>query len=339
MPEVAAQPPALSVTQADIHGAFRTLCGRDILPAELDRYSKLCETYKWNHYSLLMHLMCHAEAQGRLEFPEIVKSGVMTAAPLHNGMTIFGPISDLFVTHAIKRKGQWEPHEEKVMRQLVKPGMQALDLGANIGYFTAVLSEVVGADGKVWAVEAAPRLCECLKKSSEFNHWKNVEILNVAASNNERELLMGYNFVNFGGSTVYELPPGHALDTLWQAKVTARRLDDVLPAQEKIDFIKMDIEGHEGHALTGMKKIFERGRPRMLFEYTPAALNQGPLPARQMFEWMEALGYKFETVKKLCRIDGDLAEYVKEKGLHTAGILQATQQGGYEQWNLVCVAQ
>ena len=332
-----APPASYPVTLEDIRGAFITLCGRPATAEEEAHLARQRDLYKWNHYSLLIHILCYKEAQNRLEFPLMVKSGVMVEAPLHNGMTLYGPISDLFVTHTIRRKGQWEPHEEAVLRRIVRPGMRALDIGANIGYFTAVLSEVVGPQGHVWAVEAAPRLAECLKKSIEKNNWKNVTLLTVAASTGSAELMIGYSFTNFGGSTVFVNPPGRISDPLWEDPVSARRLDDTLPEATRLDFIKMDIEGHEGHALAGMERILKEGKPTILFEYTPAALEQGPLPPGKLFAWLEQWGYKFETIKAL-KDEPHPYERIVTSGLSSTQILQATQVGNYPQWNLVAAA-
>ena len=59
--------------------------------------------------------------------------------------------------------GTWEPNVSRVFEELVKPGDSVIDLGANIGYHTLLLSKLVGASGKVIAVEALPELAAATK--------------------------------------------------------------------------------------------------------------------------------------------------------------------------------
>src|SRR6266508_2798532 len=66
------------------------------------------------------------------------------------------PASDQLMRIGLARDGVWEPREGAVLRELVSPGMAALDVGAHCGYFTLMLAHLVGEKGEVVAIEPEP---------------------------------------------------------------------------------------------------------------------------------------------------------------------------------------
>jgi len=150
-----------------------------------------------------------------------------------------------------------EPEFDR-LPEWVKPGDWVLDIGANIGHYTHHLSDLVGAEGRVIAVEPMPLTFELLGSNvARFEH-KNVTLLNAAASDR-------------AGIVHMETPEGNAYRATisQQGSHTALALAiDDLEIDHRISLAKVDVEGYEYPALLGMLKIIERDRPLLIVEYT-----------------------------------------------------------------------
>ena len=151
--------------------------------------------------------------------------------------------------------------------QLVKRGDTAIDIGANLGYYTRPLADIVGAEGRVYAVEPVPVIFDVLKRNVAGR--KNVTLLNYALGSEERTIEMandsvaaagyfgtGRNFVSDG-----ELS-GEAIRFTAQMVQGSKLFAEV----GKIDFIKCDIEGYERVVIPELKPLIERHHPTVLIE-------------------------------------------------------------------------
>jgi FkbM family methyltransferase len=160
---------------------------------------------------------------------------------------------EMGVTMAI---GTYEPKVTNALKLLIQPGMRCIDAGAHIGFFTCQLAKKVGKFGKVFAFEPHPENFKLLKKNVYENKLQSrIELSNSACSDNEGTFLASkYNHMCIVGD----------VEEADKVKVNLVVLDNVI--SEKIDFVKMDIEGHEPKALNGMKRILSKDRPIILIE-------------------------------------------------------------------------
>ena len=161
----------------------------------------------------------------------------------------------------------WEPFETNLIEKLVQKGDIVLDIGANIGFYTLILSKLVGKKGKVYAFEADPSNFKLLKKNIEVNNCENVILINKAVSNKKEDVNFYIKDSNTGGNSMFK---GVGVEEL---KVKAINLDEYFSDNIKIDFIKMDIEGAEGRAVIGMKKLLEKNNIKLITEYFPTQLD------------------------------------------------------------------
>jgi len=173
--------------------------------------------------------------------------------------------------------GRYEPQETAILRDLLRGGMTFVDVGANWGYFTLVAAHLVGPSGRVISIEADPRACRTVQSNLDRNAYAHVVLHNVAAADAPgRMQLHQYepragDSGNFGLGRASHPAGGRSFD------VEARRLDDVLDADsvQRVDLLKMDIEGGEAAALAGLSRYFSIGRvDRILLEIHPHQLNQ-----------------------------------------------------------------
>ena len=158
-------------------------------------------------------------------------------------------------------------HDFKIFKDNVKVGDTVVDLGANIGYFTLILAKLVGPTGKVFAFEPDPRNLTLLKKNIEYNNYKNVIIVPKAVSNVNDKCTLYVGQKTFGQNKIYK-PKKTRTQKFVPTDSETIRLDDFFKANnllDKISFIKMDIEGAEVLALSGMKKILKLNKNIKIF--------------------------------------------------------------------------
>ncbi|HLL16136.1 MAG TPA: FkbM family methyltransferase [Pyrinomonadaceae bacterium] len=189
--------------------------------------------------------------------------------------------------------GAYEPFETELMHSLVKPGDTVLDIGANIGYYTLILARLVGERGKVYAFEPDPTNYELLKRNIALNGYKNVVPVMKATSNKNGTLRLYLCRDNKAMHRVYD---SQYCDGF--IEIEAVRLDDYFAGrEEKIDFIKIDIEGAEYAALEGMATLLGKSRRAILVtEYTPIAIKEFGIEPQEYLRLLMDFGFKFERI-------------------------------------------
>jgi len=140
-----------------------------------------------------------------------------------------------------------EPAFMKILRQEVREGTAAMDIGANIGYVTLIMAELVGPSGRVYAFEPEPRSFKILSKNIEVNGYSSFVFPYQMGISNISGVSKFYvsNKSNLSGMIAVK----HSKSVIDIAVTT---LDDFMKDKGCPDFIKMDIEGHEVEALQGM---------------------------------------------------------------------------------------
>jgi FkbM family methyltransferase len=153
------------------------------------------------------------------------------------------------------------------MQRLVKKGDIVIDVGANIGYFTVLLANLVGDGGKVYAFEPDQRSVNLLRQTIEMNYWKNVIVEQMAVSNKSGESLF-YQTEAWTANTLVK--DAHVSST----NVSTVTLDDYFP-NSSVDFIKMDMDGSEPLAIQAMTKLIKRSPNLMILaEYHPTNIRR-----------------------------------------------------------------
>jgi FkbM family methyltransferase len=154
--------------------------------------------------------------------------------------------------------------ELPLVESLCQPGDCVLDVGANVGDWTLAMALRVGRRGKVLAFEPVPYLADTVRKTARINrqHW--VEVLPLALSATDGAAEFSVERGNSGGSRL-----GRAQGDFTLTSVTTARLDTLLatrPDVDRIDLVKIDVEGAEADVLAGAERSLERFRPVLLVE-------------------------------------------------------------------------
>jgi FkbM family methyltransferase len=181
---------------------------------------------------------------------------------------------DTDVGQSIFHSHKYQEHVRRAARENLREGDVAVDVGANVGALTFLAASIVGPAGRVIAVEPNPDNLQLLYRGIVYNGYGNVEVMPHAASNRRSvfSLTGGTSNTHLIGARAPE-EGGHFVQSVV--------LDEALDGLPRLDFVKMDIEGHEPLALEGFARLIGRYRPVLLVEFNPHCLvdlqRQDPL--------------------------------------------------------------
>src|SRR5262245_53848072 len=169
-----------------------------------------------------------------------------------HGVMLF-PRSDMYIGRSLELYGEWADGEIVLFSNILKPGDNVVEAGANIGTHTLPLAKLVGPTGRVWALEPQQLVYQILCANLALNEIENVEPLHAAAGTMRGETLIprvGYGTnINFGA-----ISTGAGTD-----KVPVVTIDEF--GLKHCKLIKVDVEGHEIEVLKGAAQTIARLRP------------------------------------------------------------------------------
>lgn len=210
-----------------------------------------------------------------------------------DGLRLFVDLADTHIGLNVIH-GSYEPAEEGFIRRHLRAGDTAIDVGANIGFFSVSMAARVGATGRVFAFEPLPRNAALLERSIRENAFETRITLEIAAVGEEPgqlELISPVVTNNWGGPYLRigntPIPPDHEVQA-----VAIVKLDDY-PFHRPISFIKLDAEGAELLALRGARRLLMEDRPTILAEVNPKQLlTVSRCSASDLIVEMAQLGYE-----------------------------------------------
>lgn len=160
--------------------------------------------------------------------------------------------------------GTYEPAVQNALAEVLEYGDVMWDVGAHIGFHTAIASRLVGVDGEVVAFEPFPPNLARLERLVALNRMSNVKIRPVAVAGGA-----GSTSFHVASSTSMGrlAPVAAATDTI---QVGTTTLDDELAAQRPPVLVKIDVEGAEAAVLSGAASLLSEVRPRLIVELLTA---------------------------------------------------------------------
>lgn len=202
---------------------------------------------------------------------------------------------DVSIAPHLAMNGYWEMWVTQFLARVVAPGEVVYDVGANFGYFTLLLSDLVGSGGTVVAFEPQDRVGALLDLSLQVNDPANQNVLleRIALSDEQGEVELHLAPDHWGGTTLLKPEPAQSSAhraAMFRAKqkrqastiarVQCDRLDSCEVAStytDVPDLIKIDAEGAEPQILRGMSGWFREGkRPKILLEWCPSRYPDPP---------------------------------------------------------------
>lgn len=175
------------------------------------------------------------------------------------GRFLFLDVSRSKAQQLLWLQGERYVEEQHLLKQLVRPGMTLVDVGANVGFYALMLAAYLKGEGTIICLEPDPTNLIELRANVAGNHLEpSITILPVAAGS---------------ADGVISFEPGlnaHAAED-GSMQVDVRRLDSLnLP---QVDFMKIDVEGFEGSVLDGAQALIERCHPTLFLELHPQLLT------------------------------------------------------------------
>ena len=168
----------------------------------------------------------------------------------------------------IRREG-FEIPMTRMFSTLIRPDFQILDVGANIGCTSLLFSDL---GQQVIAFEPLARTFELLQKNISSSKKNNIKLLQLALGDENKEAEIYFSDTN--RSTAFVLDRTERDDSK-TAVIKIKRLDDLFPeiGIDRLDFMKIDVEGYELRVLTGAKNTIEQYQPIVQMEFNSWTLD------------------------------------------------------------------
>jgi FkbM family methyltransferase len=193
---------------------------------------------------------------------------------------LYRPLYGLF-------KAKQDAFEIDLLRKHIREGDTVVDIGANIGFYAKILSEIVGSTGKVHCFEPDKINFQHLEKSCKA--LENV-VLNNKAVGPRSEKIKIYTSKKLNVDHRTYKPEEYDQEL----EIEAMSLDEYFAAlgQTKVDFIKMDIQGFEMQAVKGMEQTLARNsKVKIISEFWPYGLRKAGSSVVEYFEFLRERGF------------------------------------------------
>jgi len=198
---------------------------------------------------------------------------------------------DIYHLRCSYRPREWEPHNDRhVFVSHLREGMVVMDVGANWGLYSLLISRAVGPSGKVYAFEPVPEIFARLKEHIALNNATNVIPVPIALLDEKGIAKMS---VEGGRSSLFR----HVSDEFVDVQV--ERLDDFVEQEriERVDAIKIDVEGAELKVIRGADKTIRRDKPILMVEVQAATLQAAGTTPEELFETIVGYGYNAFVIR------------------------------------------
>jgi len=195
--------------------------------------------------------------------------------------------------------------ERDSLQRIVRPGMTILDVGANLGLYTVLLSRLVGAAGRVIAFEPDPYHFALLSKNCALNACTNVEAHNLAIGRGRDRLVLHKEILNSGNHFLGSTGSPHSSSEL---EVDVVSIDEFLPTLQP-DLVKIDVQGWELEVLCGMRQMLAANpNIALYFEFWPIGLRRAGYSPNALFDFLAGQGFRLYLTDSGSRASLDPAD-------------------------------
>ena len=187
-------------------------------------------------------------------------------------------------------KEKQDAFEISLMKKYIKAGDTVLDVGANIGFYAEILSNIVGEKGKVHCFEPDATNFNHLQNRSK--HLPNVSINNKAVSD-KTETIKIYTSKKLNVDHRTYKPD----DYDQEIDIHAIAIDEYLSQNTEVNFIKMDIQGFEMSAVKGMTKTLQSPHLKMLSEFWPYGMRKAGTSVLEYYRFLKEYNFHIYLIE------------------------------------------
>ena len=189
----------------------------------------------------------------------------------------------------------YEPNQTKIVKKYVHEGDVVIDVGAHVGYYTLLMAQLVGKNGKVYSFEPDPVNFELLKKSVEINGFENVVLIQKAVSDTTEKIKLFLGDNDSAINRIYDAKLGDAKKSIDVESVT---IDEYFKENDKLfNIIKIDSEGSEAKIINGMEKFLTKNRKLiMMTEFFPFLIKKSGDEPKQYLKSLENSGFELYNI-------------------------------------------
>jgi len=237
--------------------------------------------------------------------------------------------NDIGVAKGLEVEGVWAGHDVNLFKKILSPGMTVVDVGANFGHHSVVFSKIVGAKGRVLAIEPQRVMYNLLNGNIVINGLNNVETFRCALGESHGFTYLwpiSYdNTENFGALGVYT-GDANSKQANEGEKIEVRTLNELInnsiENNGSIDFIKIDVQTFELYVLKGALDTLDKYRPMIFLEVSPL--------------WMEKTGYDYREIYYILKNAGYNIFHPTERQLDKSEIMHWDGRSDIE-WDILAV--
>jgi FkbM family methyltransferase len=211
---------------------------------------------------------------------------------------VYADSQETGITPHLCLDGYWESWITLALARTVRRGWHCLDVGANHGYYTLIMADAAGPEGRVVPVEPTPRLAELLRQTLDVNGFPHVTVVQEAVSDADGQTLQlvipAHRSLNARLSEV-------AGPTDEVAEVRSVTIDALTRDWPRVDLIKIDVEGAEEAVWRGMQQTIARNRDLVVILELNIARYDDP---RSFLRAIELEGFRLRYID----VDGGVKE-------------------------------
>ena len=213
----------------------------------------------------------------------------------------------------------------KIIKKYLKLGDTFIDVGANIGYFTAIGASLVGKTGEVHAFEPVPKVFKNLTRIKDRNPNYKIILNNCAVGDfvGTAPIMIAPSDTGGGSSMIQEMTEKDLFKK--GTNVSVVRLDRYIKKNKinNISLIKIDVEGYEFSVLKGLEKFFKnsKNRPIIVCEIATKAYSTSEQTRSQLIAYMEKYGYRAYNIANE-RLPVNIAKFKMGEGVDVVFIVK-----------------
>jgi len=203
-----------------------------------------------------------------------------------------GCVGEIKATH-----GYWENELSQQLIKTLKAGDTFLDIGANIGYHSLLIVSILKREITVHAFEPIPVLFKQFEQSIQKNNFTNLTLHNFGLGDINEDVTIFLRDENMGGSSLFEYKNLDVVRSSQTDTISLKTLDSVFNNNDKVDVIKIDVEGYEFEALKGGENTLKKNSPIIFMEFSPVMYEEDYTGKTKKFiSYLKDLGYLFFTL-------------------------------------------